>query len=182
MAQAVSYFEDGFYQEIMSQLTLYSKNSISEEEAITNIGQKYVSFWSKRLAWEQELEKIRKTSAAEQSSASAIPNTDRQKITIGVLVEDTALKKSVANYNKISFQYEAEIKVYSTENLAENAETNEIALRNALLSGSPPDLINLDIGIPVKEYMEAGLLEDLYLYLQESETLSEADFRKSVLQ
>ena len=62
MAQAVSYFEDGFYQEIMSQLTLYSKNSISEEEAITNIGQKYESFWSKRLAREQELEQIRKSS------------------------------------------------------------------------------------------------------------------------
>lgn len=182
MTQAVSYFEDGFYQTIMSQLTLYSKNSISEEEAITNIGQKYENFWSKRLAREQELEKIKKTSESEQASASAIPNTDRTKITIGVLVEDTALKKSVANYNKISSQYEAEIKVYSTENLSENAETNEIALRNALLSGNPPDLINLDIGIFVKEYMEAGLLEDLYLYLQESETLSEADFRKSVLQ
>lgn len=103
MAQAVSYFEDGFYQAIMSQLTLYSKKQHIRRRSHYQYRQKYESFWSKRLAQEQELEKIKKTSESEQASASAIPNTDRTKITIGVLVEDTALKKSVANYKQNKF-------------------------------------------------------------------------------
>lgn len=170
------YFEDGFLNEIMALITQSNKSVISIIDASSKIQKKYEDFWKRREEQASRLRKIK----SKQNSVEELQKKNR--IVIGVIVEDVTLKKAVINYNKKSNKYEAVVKVYAKGDIIENVEASEIILRNAIISSNPPDLIGMDIGVSTKAYMEAGMLEDLYAYLEKSDKLEVSDFRKSILE
>lgn len=91
------------------------------------------------------------------SEADAVPEN---MLKIYSLTEDDSIRQAVAEYQKNHSDVYIKYEVGLSD---ENSMTKEDAIRNLnteLLSGEGPDIILLD-GMPVKSYMEKGILADL---------------------
>jgi len=87
------------------------------------------------------------------------------------------LASSVNRFNKDNEKYNIILEDY----FAESRAAGEARLNSELAAGAGPDLIDLSVG-DVNDMLENEYLEDLTLYLEESEVLSQGDFMENALE
>ncbi len=106
----------------------------------------------------------------------------KEKIILGVIGLAGDVDKTVAKFNRDNDRYEVEIRNYAGENTV-YSEPGIDQLSMDIISGESPDLINIsNRGLPVRNYVAMGLLEDLAPYLEQSENLSREDFLPNVVE
>lgn len=100
---------------------------------------------------------------------------NKKTITLGVLWADDTIKKAVVEFNKNNQEYRIEIKDYSSE---EDAVTK---MNADIVAGNVPDIMCLS-NLPVEQYIEKGMLEDLTPYVEKDAEIKEGDFIPAVLE
>ncbi len=95
---------------------------------------------------------------------------NKQKITIGGLwlAGNSEIVDRVAAFNKSNPEYEMEIKSYSNDNAIKQFNLD-------VASGNIPDILVLDEWSPVDEYIEMGMLENLYEYFDQDDEVSKEE-------
>ena len=105
------------------------------------------------------------------NNAPGVDDAGKINLRLGVLVNASEeLINTVYQFNKTNPKYKVIIEKYG-ETRAEGIAL----LRAEIEAGKAPDLLDVDFG-HAESLMLDGYLEDLFLYLEESEVLSEGDF------
>ena len=103
---------------------------------------------------------------------------DRIVLTMQSLQPDTSLLEAVAQFNKSNPHYKVELNSYFP--FAEDVSDSEweqalLKFNTEMISGKTPDIIDLK-NMPVEAYSNRGLLEDLYPYIQNDDSIHEEDY------
>lgn len=107
----------------------------------------------------------------------------KQEVTLGTAYLSQELENAIVNFNKTNGTYQISIIDYSKDiDYSEaNAYDNMITEFNQdILTGNVPDLIDLSMG-NYAQYMNKGIMEDLYPYLKNSSVVKKEDLNSSVL-
>lgn len=108
---------------------------------------------------------------------------EAQEIVIATLYDDSSLQQAVVAFNKANDKYRVTIKTYMSGSNwdSDTRRTALTRLQNDIISNTNcPDIINLG-QIDEKPYIEKGVFEDLYPYLEKSDVLSKEDFFENIL-
>lgn len=100
-------------------------------------------------------------------------------LTLGTM-DSTFLKNYVIDFNASNYYYEVQIIDYSQYNTAENQNGGLTRLNLDIVSGNAPDIIDLS-SLPRDQFEKAGLLEDLYPFIESDDSLSETEFVSPVI-
>lgn len=100
---------------------------------------------------------------------------NKKTISLGLLWGDDTIKRAVVDFNKNNQEYRIEIKDYSGE---EDAVTK---MNADITAGNVPDIMGIN-SMPVEQYIEKGMLEDLTPYIEKDGEIKETDFIPSVLE
>lgn len=100
-----------------------------------------------------------KTELAALTPADASQLPEKKILTLGTIVADLGLTGLVADFNKSSQEYRIQIKEYG-----QPVDEGLMKLNIDIASGKIPDLLCVD-RLPVEQYGEKGLLEDLWPYI-----------------
>lgn len=100
-------------------------------------------------------------------------------LTLGTM-DSTFLKSYVIDFNASNYYYEVQIIDYSQYNTAENPNGGLTRLNLDIVSGNAPDIIDLS-SLPRDQFEKAGLLEDLYPFIESDDSLSETEFVSPVI-
>lgn len=100
-------------------------------------------------------------------------------LTLGTM-DSTFLKNYVIDFNASNYYYEVQIIDYSQYNTAENPNGGLTRLNLDIVSGNAPDIIDLS-SLPRDQFEKAGLLEDLYPFIESDDSLSETEFVSPVI-
>lgn len=103
---------------------------------------------------------------------------DRIVLTMQSLQPDTSLLEAVAQFNKSNPNYKVELNSYFP--FAEDVSDSEweqalLKFNTEMISGKTPDIIDLK-NMPVEAYSNRGILEDLYPYIQNDDSIHEEDY------
>lgn len=112
-----------------------------------------------------------------QASSSMI---EKETIKVGLIGDsDAEIQAAAVEFNKLNDKYRVELQIYTETNGGDydNALT---ALNNDIISRKAPDILNLSM-IPVPDYVNKGLLEDLTPYLSNGGNLKKEDIVESAL-
>lgn len=104
----------------------------------------------------------------------------RQVLTLAAFEAGDALKNLVADFNSSNEEYMVSIVDYSTYNTDSDKYAGLNKLNTEIISGNPPDLIDLR-NIDAEQYISKGILEDLYPFIDEDLDLNREDFLENVL-
>lgn len=108
---------------------------------------------------------------------------EAQELVIATLYDDSSLQEAVVAFNKANDKYRVTIKTYISGNNWDS-DTYDAALtrlQNDILSDTNcPDILNL-AQIDEKPYIEKGVFEDMYPYIEKSNVLSKEDFFENIL-
>ncbi len=120
--------------------------------------------------------------SSEASSPEAPAKDVPEKLVVGSLYESISLRNAVYEFNKSQSDYQVVIESYlpyNTDYEEVNAQIDH--LRMDLATGNKDfDLINLDF-MDANDLNDLGLLEDLYPYLDQGETVDREDVFEAVL-
>lgn len=108
----------------------------------------------------------------------------KQVVTMGTSGLSQELENAIVNFNKTNRTYRITVIDYSKDvDYSEaNSYNNMLTEFNRdILTGNAPDLIDLSM-VNYVQYMNKGILEDLYPYLQKSSVVKTEDLNSSVLQ
>lgn len=124
-----------------------------------------------------ELAKLVKTPSSEVASKTTL--------TMAVMYLDYDLRAKVLDFNKTSTTHRIEVMDYSEYNdySSENQEdwnAGLTKLQTEIISGNIPDMMSLS-NLPVQQYVNKGILEDLYPYIDNDPNLSRDMFIESVI-
>lgn len=97
-------------------------------------------------------------------------------ITYGSLYLNSRLRSEIIKFNKTNEKYRIQPKEYSTDDY----EAGLAQLNSDIISGKAPDIIDLSSS-GVKQYMEKGVLEDLYPYFEKDSEVKKENYVQSVL-
>ena len=121
---------------------------------------------------------------AELTKADAKEAAEKQIITLGTANLSMDLRQSVIQFNKISDKYRVEVVNYGEDSESQSSETGEeagtIRLKNEIVAGNIPDLINITDGSE-EFYATKGLLEDLNPYVDGERGLNRAEYFENIL-
>ena len=121
---------------------------------------------------------------AELTKADTKEAAEKQIITLGTANLSMDLRQSVIQFNKISDKYRVEVVNYGEDSESQSSETGEeagtIRLKNEIVAGNIPDLINITDG-GEEFYATKGLLEDLKPYVDGERGLNRAEYFENIL-
>lgn len=101
---------------------------------------------------------------------------DKTTITYGAVWGiDDQIKNAAIKFNKENDKYRIEFKDYSTSG-EEDAQTK---MNADIIAGNVPDIIDLNY-LPVEQYVEKGIIEDLTPYFEKDDTISIDDIVPAV--
>lgn len=107
---------------------------------------------------------------------SEIP--EKTLLTYGTLSLDPEIKKQIVKFNKINNDYKIEVKEYMTDDL----EIALTQLNTDIVSGKCPDILDCTSGkLPTAKYIDKGILEDLYPFIDNDPELRREDYLENVL-
>lgn len=101
---------------------------------------------------------------------------EKEILTYGCLYTGQNVRKSIINFNKTNEKYRIELKEYGSDDY----EAGVAQFNSDIASGNSPDIIDLSTG-NVSAYIEKGVLEDLYPYLEKDADINKDDFIESAL-
>lgn len=105
----------------------------------------------------------------------------KQIIRLGVLYTDYNLQDMIIDFNRRSEQYRIELTDYSLYGSNQDGTSGgETMLNTEIVSGKGPDILCLS-GLNYQNLAAAGLLEDLYPYIDADAELDRKDFFPNVL-
>ncbi|MBR1861551.1 MAG: extracellular solute-binding protein [Lachnospiraceae bacterium] len=106
---------------------------------------------------------------------------EKQEITIYSLYEDYQLSNAVIEFNKTYPDYHVTIKEYHNWE-KENADPvdSENTMKNDILAGKTPDLLNLQ-SISADDYVRQGVLEDITPYIENSSEIKLEDYNEKIV-
>lgn len=93
---------------------------------------------------------------------------DKQVITVAMLWIDDTIKRAALEFNKQNDKYQIEIKDYSKE------EDSLTKLNADIVAGNVADIICLN-QLPIEQYVQKGVLEDLTPYFEKDSEIKEED-------
>ncbi len=107
---------------------------------------------------------------------------DKQVLVMAGNYIGTDLKKRVIEYNRNNADYRIVLKEYNIYNdySAEDGYKMGITkLNNDIITGSMPDILVPDNGMPINNYISTGLVADIDKLLEEDEELSQVEFMQN---
>lgn len=107
-------------------------------------------------------------------------NISRETITVGVMTITDNLRTAAIRFNQEHPQYHVQLKEYMGLNGYQNYEDAVAALDMDLVTGEAVDIIPVGY-TQIKKYLSKDLLENLYPYLNASETLTAGNLADTVL-
>lgn len=170
-------FASQTYEEILNWIDSDINPDYVEGVSVTEDGKilALIREWGMESATEYQLCTLTKTLKSE------VPQ--KELITLGTLGLSQGIRNAVVDFNKTNGTYRITIKDYA-KNLdysQENAYADAVArFNNDLMTGNAPDIIDLSYGSG-SQYMNKGVIEDLYPYLENSSVVSKEDFIAPVL-
>jgi ABC-type glycerol-3-phosphate transport system substrate-binding protein len=116
---------------------------------------------------------------AEEAAAQAAEQSESTTMTVGGLsfLIDGMVREAVVDFNKNNEDCQIEIVEYG----AEDIQAGVVQLNADIVAGNAPDVMLLPIGYSLDSYIGLGVLEDMYPYLLQDETVSMADLQENVL-
>lgn len=110
---------------------------------------------------------------------------EKEEIIVGYLLEDMEMKNIVIAFNQSNEKYHVTLKNYSQDSDWANGylsyEDAVPRIQALLLTDDCPDILNLT-GMNEEDLARQNLVEDLYPYLDESDTLGREDFLDGLLE
>lgn len=104
----------------------------------------------------------------------------RQKLTLAAFDTGEALKYLVADFNKTSETHLIQLVDYNLHNTDTDKYAGLTKLNTEIIGGNPPDMMDLR-NIDAHQYIEMGVLENLYPYMDEDSELNQEDYLPNVL-
>lgn len=126
-------------------------------------------------SWEGSLEFILLT---ERELASLEKKTI---LTYATLQLDYRDRMRIINFNKKNDKYHIEIRDYSEFDTMGEPQAGLARLNTDILSGNVPDILGLE-NLPIRQYAQKGLLEDLWPYIENDANLGRDALMERVLQ
>lgn len=102
--------------------------------------------------------------------------TEKTVITFGTLYMGSSLRSAIIKFNKTNEKYRIHVNEYGSEDY----EAGLAQLNSDIISGNSPDIIDLANG-STQQYIEKGVLEDLYPYLEKDTELKKEDYVENIL-
>ena len=106
---------------------------------------------------------------------------EKELVVLASFSPDLDLRSAVVEYNRQSERYHCIIEQYGHVPGTGDDTGASIRLDAALLSSSPPDILDL-WSVDIYKYAEKGILEDLSPYMEGSGTVRREDFLEGVLE
>lgn len=129
-----------------------------------------------RDTWEQEIYILSKVAPEDVK--------DKQVLTLGGLyISDSGLISDIVRFNKSNDNYRVTLKDYSKYNTDADPEGGVTQLNNDITAGNVPDILMVDnYNMPLASYIQKGVFEDLYTWLDNDTEMSREDFLSNVLE
>ncbi len=106
--------------------------------------------------------------------------TDKKVIVIAGKYINNDLKKRVIEYNRSSQEYRITIEDYGQYDNYGDDDAGGTRLNNDIIAGNMPDILVVNYGIPVENYIAKGWIADINEFIEEDEELSEKEFVQNV--
>ena len=106
---------------------------------------------------------------------------EKELVVLASFSPDLDLRSAVVEYNRQSERYHCIIEQYGNVPGTGDDTGASVRLDAALLSSSPPDILDLR-SVDIYKYAEKGILEDLSPYMEGSGTVRREDFLEGVLE
>jgi len=103
------------------------------------------------------------------------------ELTLATLFVNPILRKAVSDFNMSNNLYHIQIIDYSEFNTEDNQSAGYTKLVTEITAGKIPDILNLWPLLPAHKYVAAGLLEDLYPFIDSDPELSRSDLIENVM-
>lgn len=114
-----------------------------------------------------------------QKFSPFVGNEEMISLTLGTL-DSRFLSDMVEKFNASNSKYEIKIVDYSQYNLSRGSFEGIMKLNTEIISGSGPDIFDL-CSLPVAQYERAGILVDLYPYINSDEQTKNVEFVAPVI-
>lgn len=126
--------------------------------------------------WEQEIYVLSKVAPEDVK--------DKQVLTLGGLyISNSDLISDIVRFNKSNDEYRVTLKDYSKYNTEAAPEGGITQLNNDVTAGNMPDILIVDnYNMPMSSYIQKGVFEDLYTWLDNDGEMSREDFLSNVLE
>ena len=145
-------------------------------ESVCAMGEEIVAIIRDWNTGKTELARIAKKSASE------VPT--KQEVVIGCLYDNQAIQAAAVDFNKNNDTYRIKVKTYiDNNNWTDTSWQDAInSLNNDIISETNcPDILDLS-GLNTEQLANKGVLEDLSIYLEQSNVLSKEDFFESIIE
>jgi ABC-type glycerol-3-phosphate transport system substrate-binding protein len=109
-----------------------------------------------------------------RKSASEV--TEKTVITFGTLYMGSSIRREIIGFNKTNEKYRIHVNEYGSEDYTAGLAQ----LNSDIISGNSPDIIDLSNG-STQQYIEKGILEDLYPFMEKDTELKREDYLENVL-
>lgn len=107
---------------------------------------------------------------------------EKQILTVGALY-GISISQEILQFNQLSEDYRAVLRDYSEYNTTDNPQGGLTQLNNDIALGNAPDVLLVNNSqMPISSYVEKGVFEDLYPWLENDPDLSREDFLSNVLE
>lgn len=97
-------------------------------------------------------------------------------LTFGTMYMGSNVRSQIIKFNKTNEKYRIHVNEYANEEY----EAGLALLNSDIVSGKAPDIIDLSMG-NTEQYIEKGILEDLYPYLDKDTTIKRGDYVENIL-
>jgi len=115
------------------------------------------------------------------TETDAVSPPERTVLTYAALNLQEDERKLINNFNNSQQKYKIEIKDYSVYETPGNFDAGYKLLTTEILAGKVPDILNTS-NLPITQYAAAGLLEDLWPYIDNDPDLSRDQLMTHVLE
>lgn len=109
------------------------------------------------------------------------PSAQKQELTLAVQYLDWDMRNAIIAYNRSSDTTRIKVIDYSEFNTEDDYSAGTNKMTTEIISGNIPDMIYLQ-GMPVGQFANKGILEDLYPYLQNDPEIKLSDLYENVLE
>lgn len=107
---------------------------------------------------------------------------DKEILTLGCMYLDSDIRKQVVAYNKASDSFRIRVNDYSTYNTESDYTVGYTKLNTDIIAGNMPDILMLTTEMPVKSYIQKGLLADINPFFENDAELKKEDYLPNVME
>jgi ABC-type glycerol-3-phosphate transport system substrate-binding protein len=97
-------------------------------------------------------------------------------LTLGTMYMGSNVRSEIIKFNKTNEKYRIHVNEYGNDDY----EAGLALLNSDIVSGKAPDIIDLSMG-NIEQYIEKGILEDLYPYLDKDTVIKKDDYVENIL-